>query len=142
MNKNGCSVQIAQSDDLPRMIEILQETGLFWEGGDRIEILQRKLAYDPDSFLVLRYEDQIIGMVILIYDPWCSFIWHLAVTPAYQGNGLGHLLAEEAESRLRARGTNCVGGYVLPTNEHSRSFFTKRGYLSFDPVIPIEKSLD
>lgn len=137
---NGYTVRSCQPEDLARLIELLKVTDLFWEIGDSEEVFREKLMYDPDSIIVLECNSRIIGMVTTVYDPWASFMWHLAIDPAYQGRGLGHLLADEAERRLTVRGTTGVSGYVLPTNKHSRSFCRKRGYTEFfSPVIPVEK---
>lgn len=140
--ERDCEVRSAQPEDLPRLIDLLKATELFWESGDTIDGLQNKLRHDPESILVLQHKNTVIGMAMFIFDPWCSFLWHVAIDPAYQKNGLANLLVGEAERRLQARGTNCLAGYVYPTNQHSRSFFAKRGYLSLlNPVIPLAKDL-
>ena len=119
-----------------------KNNGVIWEIGDDEEVFRQKMEYDPGSIIVLEHQGKIIGMVITIYDPWASFIWHLAIDPQFQGNGLGHLLVEEAERRLQAKGTTSVNGYVLPTNRNSLSFLKKRGYTKFfSQVIAVEKVL-
>ncbi len=137
----NCIVRDCRAEDLPRLIELLKKCGLFWSNGDNEETYRRKLSHDPSSILVLESGGKVIGMAVTTYDPWASFIWHLAIDPSCQGQGLGHLLANEAELRLWARGTTSVNGYVLPNNEHSLSFFQKRGYNRFGLVVPIEKEL-
>lgn len=134
-------VRSAIVDDLPTLIELLKVTNLFWEIGDCSETFSKKLEFDPNSILVLEHEGEVIGMVITIYDPWASFVWHLVIDPKYQGQGLGHLLADEAERRLNERGTTSVNGYVLPTNKRSLSFLKKRGFKNLStPVVAVEKS--
>ena len=133
-------VRCAQVDELPVLVELLKITDLFWEIGDSVETLSKKLEFDPSSILVLELDGNIIGTVTTTYDPWASFMWHLAIEPKYQGQGFGHLLADEAEKRLRARGTTSVNGYVLPTNKNSLSFLKKRGFKEFfSPVLAVEK---
>lgn len=134
-------VRNARKEDFPRLIELLKVTDLFWETGDTEEVFEKKLAFDPNSILVLECMDKIIGMVTTVYDPWASFIWHVAIDPAYQKRGLGHMLAEEAEKRLKARGTTSVNGYVLPTNRNSLSFLRVRGYTECVTVVAMEKVL-
>lgn len=132
-------VRNCKKEDLPRLIELLKITGLL-DGVDSEEVFEKKLAYDPDSMMVLESDDVIIGMVMTTFDPWASFMWHLAIDPKYQGRGFGHLLAEEAEQRLRAKGTTSVNGYVVPTNVYSLSFLRRRGYSEFSShVIPVGK---
>jgi len=137
---NNFIVRNCAPEDLLRIIELLKLTGLFWGIGDSKRVFHEKLQFDPTSMLVLMLDDKIVGTVITIYDPWASFIYHLAIDPKYQGRGLGHLLAAEAEKRLKERGTTSVNGYVLPDNGNSRSFFKKRGYTDFfSPIILMEK---
>jgi ribosomal protein S18 acetylase RimI-like enzyme len=144
MSINEYIVRSCLPADLPRLIELLKATGLFWEGGDSVEIFQRKLVHDPESIIVLEHAGAIIGMVLIIFDPWVSFMWHLALDRSHQGQGLGNMLADEAERRLWARGAVSVNGIVFPTNRNSRSFFKNRGYDEFAPPImaiikPFEK---
>ena len=140
MDRNDFVVRNCRIEELPRLIELLKITDLFWEIGDSEKVFRKKMEHDPDSIMVLEHRGWIIGMVTTIYDPWASFIWHLAVDPQYQGCGLGHLLAEEAERRLKRRGTTSVNGYVLPNNQRSLTFLRKRGYTEFfSQVIPVEK---
>lgn len=135
-------VRDCRPEDLPRFIELLKVCGLFYAPVDSEATLRKKLAYDPISLLVLESATKVIGTVLTTYDPWASFIWHLAIDPAYQGRGLGNLLVDEAERRLRARGTTSVNGYVLPSNRNSLSFFEKRGFeQDLFRVIPIGKML-
>ena len=139
MSKNR--VRNARLEELPILIELLKATDLFWETGDCVDALSRKLKFDPNSILVLERDKKIIGMVTTTYDPWASFMWHLAIEPEYQGQGLGHLLADEAERRLKARGTTSVNGYVLPTNKNSLSFLKKREFKEFfSQVVAVEKT--
>jgi ribosomal protein S18 acetylase RimI-like enzyme len=133
-------VRNARWEELPILIELLKATDLFWEIGDNIDALSNKLRFDPSSIIVLEREKKIIGMAMTTYDPWASFIWHVAVDPKHQGQGLGHLLADEAERRLKSRGTTSVNCYVSPTNKHSLSFFKKRGFKDFyGQVTPLDK---
>ena len=132
---NNCVVRNARIEELSILIQLLKVADLFWEIGDCIETLSKKLAFDPASILVLELEGKVIGVVTTTYDPWASFMWHLAIEPTHQGQGLGHLLADEVEKRLRARGTTSVNGYILPTNENSRSFFKKRGFNEFSSLV-------
>lgn len=132
----------ANIEDIPRLIELLKTTELFSESCDTEEAFKNKLKHDQNSIIVLEIEGRVVGMVVTIYDPWASFLWHLAIDPEHQAWGLGHHLANEAESRLRARGTTSMCGYIRKNNASSLSFFRRRGYQVFPADIhPIEKTL-
>lgn len=138
--KNLAFVRNAMAEDIPRLIELLRATSLLCETCDTEDAFQKKLAFDPNSILVLEREGVVIGMVFTVYDPWASFIYHLAIDPEHQAFGLGHHLAGEAEARLRARGTTSVNCYVSVDNRNSLHFLNKRGYTLYDmQVIPVEK---
>ncbi|OGZ15127.1 MAG: hypothetical protein A3H76_00520 [Candidatus Lloydbacteria bacterium RIFCSPLOWO2_02_FULL_54_12] len=129
-------------DECRTLTAILQTAGLYESGVDSEEALRAKLAHDPESIIVLAVGGYIRGMVVTIFDPWASSLWHLTVDPIWQGRGYGRLLAEEAEKRLKSRGARIVIGYVREDNVGSRALFKKRGWGEFPmPIIPIEKKL-
>jgi len=108
-----------------------------WEGAgpgvhvgrsDRLDEIRKKLQRDPDLFLVAETESRIIGSVLGGYDGRRGLVYHLAVALAYRQNGIGALLMEELERRLRARG--CLKCYLLVTldNQDSIHFYEKRGW--------------
>ncbi len=71
----------------------------------------KKLARDPDLFLVAQEGDRIIGTVIGGYDGRRGMIYHLAVVPEYRQQGIGKLLMAEVEKRLKDKG--CQRCYLL-----------------------------
>lgn len=130
-------------EELSQVVDLLKKTDLFDEICDKEDALLKKLQHDPESIILLHHDGMIVGMAMFIYDPWASFMWHLAIDPAYQGQGLGHLLAQVVESRLWARGTTSVNGYVLLTNTRSFALLKRRCYTAYKaiPVIPVSKIL-
>jgi ribosomal protein S18 acetylase RimI-like enzyme len=66
--------------------------------------IAKKLQRDPDLFLVAEDDGTIIGTVIGGYDGRRGLIYHLAVARAYRERGIGTLLMNEVERRLRAKG--------------------------------------
>ena len=129
--------------DLSSVIKLIQLTNLYWEVSDTEAACDKKLQHDPESILVLEEDNKIIGAVFFIYDPWISTMWHLVIQPEYQGRHLASFLADEAERRLKARGTTSIVGYVLPTNTRSLRFLKRRGYEIWtnDLVTPVAKIL-
>jgi ribosomal protein S18 acetylase RimI-like enzyme len=122
-------------------MRILAETHLLTVA-DTEETFQRKLAHDSESIQVLYCGGEIVGMVILVYDPWASFVWHVAVKPICQGHGFGKMLVSRAEEIVRSRGGKLACAYVLDHNRASRKMFAKMGYSEYPmPIIPIEKNL-
>lgn len=78
---------------------------------DRREEIEKKLARDPDLFLVAEDEGEVIGTVIGGYDGRRGLIYHLAVVPEYRQQGIGKMLMTEVERRLKEKG--CQRCYLL-----------------------------
>ena len=78
---------------------------------DTREEIAKKLAHDPDLFIVAEDEGKIIGTVIGGFDGRRGLIYHLAVDRAYRGQGLGRALMAEVERRLLAKG--CLRVYLM-----------------------------
>lgn len=95
---------------------------------DTREEIAKKLQRDPDLFLVAEDDEKIVGTVIGGYDGRRGLIYHLAVDRAYRGRGIGTLLMDEVERRLRAKG--CLRAYLLIKrgNEEVVEFYRQRGW--------------
>lgn len=99
---------------------------------DTYEEIAKKHARDPELFLVAERDAQIIGSVIGGFDGRRGLIYHLAVKAEERQRGLGSLLMEEVERRLRALG--CRRVYLLVTNENAQAmrFYEERGWQVMD----------
>ncbi len=84
---------------------------------ERVEIA-RKLQRDPDLFLVLEDQDEIVGVVFGGYDGRRGSVYHLAVHPDRRGEGFGKALMIEIEQRLQSKG--CYKYYLLVRKESER----------------------
>jgi len=118
------------------------DKGVHTGRSDTPDEIQKKLARDPDLFLVAEEGGKIIGTVIGGYDGRRGLIYHLAVHASYRGLGIGSRLMDELESRLRAKG--CIRCYLLVTtdNEDAMQYYEKRGWERMTSVIPYGKNFD
>ena len=96
--------------------------------------IEKKLARDPDLFLVAEAQGAIIGSVIGGYDGRRGLVYHLAVASAYRGMGIGSRLMEELEARLRAKG--CLKCYLLVTDDNPEAeiYYQHRGWQHMDSI--------
>jgi ribosomal protein S18 acetylase RimI-like enzyme len=78
---------------------------------DTRDEIVKKLQRDPDLFLVAEDGGKIIGTVIGGYDGRRGMIHHLAVDQAYRQRGIGKMLMDEVERRMKAKG--CLKAYLL-----------------------------
>jgi ribosomal protein S18 acetylase RimI-like enzyme len=108
---------------------------------DTREEIQKKIARDPDLFLVAEEDGQIIGTVIGGFDGRRGMLYHLAVVASSRGQGVGSRLMDEIESRLRTKG--CVRCYlmVLAGNEDAMRYYEKRGWETMEHVLTYAKNL-
>jgi len=117
------------------------ERGVHLGRSDTPEEIEKKLARDPDLFLVAECEDKIVGSVIGGFDGRRGMVYHLAVDPSFRGQGVGSQLMDEVEARLRARG--CLKSYLLVVvdNPDVEGFYKKRGWQHMDTIHLFGKEL-
>jgi len=115
--------------------------GIQLRRSDTPEEMLKKIQRDPDLFLLAVEEGRIVGTVIGGYDGRRGLIYHLAVDPHHRERGIGNLLMEEVERRLREKG--CIKSYLLVTkeNESAMRFYEKRGWQPMDTVVLYGKDL-
>jgi len=103
--------------------------------------IDRKLARDGDNLLVLEEDNQLIGSVMVGYEGHRGWVNYLAVYPDHQRQGLGRLLMDEAERRLRDLGCAKVNLQVRASNETAREFYRQIGY-TVDEAVSFGKRLE
>jgi ribosomal protein S18 acetylase RimI-like enzyme len=106
--------------------------GIHLRRSDEPQEIEKKLQRDPDLFLVAELAGKIVGSVLGGFDGRRGMMYHLAVEPSHRQNGIGALLMDELERRLRDRG--CIRYYLLVTqdNEAAIRFYEGRGWQRMD----------
>lgn len=109
--------------------------GINFTKSDSPEEIQKKLKYSPDLFLVAESQGSIIGTIIGGYDGRRGMIYHLAVQENLRRSGIGKLLLEEVEARLKAKG--CIKCYLMITkdNEQVIQYYKSHGWDLMDVFI-------
>jgi ribosomal protein S18 acetylase RimI-like enzyme len=117
------------------------EKGVRVGRSDSAAEIEKKIARDPDLFLIAECENKIIGSVIGGYDGRRGLIYHLAVDSAFRGQGIGSRLMDEVETRLSAKG--CLKCYLLVTNDNQEAehYYQQRGWQPMDTVRLFGKEL-
>jgi ribosomal protein S18 acetylase RimI-like enzyme len=108
---------------------------------DEPEEIHKKLQRDPDLFLVAESNGKLIGTVIGGFDGRRGIIYHLAVEADFRQHGIGNLLMDEVERRLKAKG--CLKCYLLVTvdNENAMRFYQARKWERMDSIYTFTKEL-
>jgi ribosomal protein S18 acetylase RimI-like enzyme len=122
--------------DYPSVLKLWEsiEKGVHLGRSDTLAEIEKKLARDPDLFLVAELEENIIGSVIGGFDGRRGLIYHLAVATSFRGKGIGSCLLNEVEVRLCAKG--CLKSYLLVTNDNpeAEDYYRQRGWQHMDSV--------
>jgi ribosomal protein S18 acetylase RimI-like enzyme len=103
--------------------------------------IDRKLARDGDNRLLLEEGGQLIASVMVGYEGHRGWVNYLAVHPDHRRQGLGRLLMDVAERRLRDLGCAKVNLQVRASNETATEFYRQIGY-TVDDVVSLGKRLD
>jgi ribosomal protein S18 acetylase RimI-like enzyme len=102
--------------------------GIHLGRSDEPEEIFKKLARDPDLFLLAEQNSRLVGAVLGGFDGRRGMMYHLAVEPACRGQGIGEALMEELERRLVNKG--CIRYYLLVTKDNADAirFYEARGW--------------
>ena len=91
-------------------------------------VIRRKLAVQPELFLVGELGGAVIATVLAGFDGVRGWIHHLAVVPAHRRRGFGRLMMAEAERRLRRLGCPKVNLQVRASNAAVVEFYRRLDY--------------
>jgi ribosomal protein S18 acetylase RimI-like enzyme len=99
------------------------------------------VRHDPDLFLVAMNKGKIVGTVIGGFDGRRGLIYHLAVASDVREEGIGSMLMQAVEKRMKDKG--CNRSYLLVTrdNEYEMRFYEKLGWSRMDNVYIYGKEL-
>jgi ribosomal protein S18 acetylase RimI-like enzyme len=116
-------------------------SGIQLRRSDDPDEIQKKLQRDPDLFLVAETSGEMVGTVIGGFDGRRGIVYHLAVAERFRKQGIGELLMDELERRLRTKG--CIRCYLLVTtdNDSTMRFYEKRGWARMDHISTYGKDL-
>lgn len=110
------------------MIGVWHEAGLTVKPSDTLPELRKLIERNPGLFLVAEEDGTVAGTVIGAWDGRRAWVYHLAVLPALQGRGIGRMLMDELERRLRAVGATKLNLLVERRNAGVADFYRKLGY--------------
>lgn len=135
------NIRSFQLADQESVIELWSRCGLVRPWNDARKDIARKLAVQPELFLVLEIDGAITGTVMAGYEGHRGWINYLAVDPAAQRRGVGRTLMAEAERLLRMRGCPKINLQVRRENREALGFYERIGF-SEDAVVSLGKRLE
>lgn len=115
--------------------------GIHIRRSDEPNEIAKKIARDPDLFLLAEKDGILVGSVLGGFDGRRGLMYHLAVAKEHRRQGVGSVLVTALEQRLRDKG--CIRYYLLVTrdNQDAIRFYEKRGWVLLDDLYAYGKDL-
>lgn len=140
----GVRIRSFARSDTEAVVALWRAAGLVVPWNDPYRDIERKLAVQPELFLVAESaegdERPVIGTAMIGYDGHRGWVNYLAVAPADRGGGLGARLMAEAERLLIERGCPKLNLQVRSTNTGVIEWYRSLGY-ELDGAVSMGKRL-
>ena len=130
-----------EATDEAAVIRLWDRCGLLRPWNDPRKDIRRKLAVQPDLFLVGTIDDDVVATAMAGYEGHRGWINYLAVCPSHQRQGLGGEIMVAAESRLRELGCPKINLQVRSSNSQVIEFYKSIGF-QIDDVVSLGKRLE
>ncbi|MBN2064440.1 MAG: GNAT family acetyltransferase [Sedimentisphaerales bacterium] len=127
--------------DKPGVLKLWHDCGLTHPNNDPEKDIARKMAVNPQWFLVGLMDDELVATAMIGYDGHRGWINYLGVKPELQGTGLGRTMMKQAEIILRAAGCAKINLQVRKSNAGVIAFYEKLGF-SVDECLSMGKRLE
>ena len=110
-------------------------------GGEGRDQMARKLAQDPDLFVVAEVNETIIGMAMGAWDGQRGWVCLLVTDPRFRRMHFGCTLLGELEHRLAARGIRDVMALVPSDDMVAQEVFQLCGYATDRTRVIVSKDI-
>lgn len=95
---------------------------------DSREGIAKYLARNPATCFVATEQDRVVGAILTGHDGRRGLIYHMAVSPTRQRQGIGRQLVEVALHALWAQGIRKVNLVAFAANEPGNAFWEAMGF--------------
>jgi ribosomal protein S18 acetylase RimI-like enzyme len=123
-----------QATDEAAVVALWEECRLTRSWNDPRKDIARKLAVQPELFLVGVVDGAVVASVMAGYEGHRGWVNYLAVAPRLRGQGFGRALMQQVERALLERGCPKLNLQVRRSNRAAIDFYRKLGYLEDDSV--------
>jgi ribosomal protein S18 acetylase RimI-like enzyme len=120
--------------DTDAVIALWQARGLTRPWNDPLKDIERKLAVQPELFLVGELDGAIVATAMGGYDGHRGSVYYLAAAEAHAGKGFGAAILAELERRLAAIGCPKINLLVRGENDAVVEFYDRLGYERHDSL--------
>ncbi|MTJ84147.1 MAG: GNAT family acetyltransferase [Telmatospirillum sp.] len=120
--------------DREPVIALWHRCGLIRSWNDPDKDIARKLAVQPEFFLVGRVGDVLAATAMAGYDGHRGWLNYLAVSPDFRHRGFGRRLVAEVERLLTASGCPKLSLQIRSSNREVMAFYRALGYVEDEVV--------
>lgn len=137
---NKVKIRPYQSGDKSGVLQLWHDCGLIVPQNNPVKDIQRKMAVQPELFLVGVQTGRIVASLMAGYDGHRGWLNYLAVAPGIRRMGIGRQMVQEAEKQLAAFGCQKINLQVRTSNMEALAFYRTIGFTE-DQVISLGKRL-
>ena len=130
--------RLATKQDMPRVLELIQELAIFEKEPDAVEVTLSDLEQDGFGInpkftcFVVEIEGNVEGIALVYtrYSTWKGEVLHLEdliVSEKCRGKGLGSRLLDTVVKYGKEKGVRRISWEVLDWNEPAIEFYEKKG---------------
>lgn len=124
------SIEFYKDSNYEEVKALLEEAKMYDDVWETRENLKRKIKMDPESILVAKDKEKIIGCTFLTDGGWNAFIFRVCVKENYRNKGVGSMLLQRAEEILKKRGLKEVDLLIDPKKDSLKLWYGKKNYLN------------
>ncbi len=135
----------------PMIIEDYDQVAALWEstagvgldeGDDERAGIDSYLERNPGLSFTATADGKIIGAVLCGHDGRRGYLHHLAVNPAYRGNGIGRNLVDNCLSALKQIGIRKCNIMVFDDNDTGLGFWRNTGWIDKEGLLLMQMPID
>jgi len=119
----------------PQVIDLWKQCNLIKSWNDPNKDIDRKLKVNDNLFLIVEFNEIIIGSAMAGYDGHRGNVYYLSVGPKYQNKGVGKILMKEIEKRLIAVGCPKINIFIRNSNIEVKEFYQSIKYDEQDSLV-------
>jgi ribosomal protein S18 acetylase RimI-like enzyme len=134
------SIRPFQPADEPAVVALWEECKLTRPWNDPHKDIARKLAVQPELFLVGVVDEAVMASVMAGYEGHRGWVNYLAVAPRFRGRGHARALMQHVEALLVQRGCPKLSLLVRNSNREALAFYRHLGYAQ-DEAVSLGKRL-
>lgn len=128
------------SSDTEAVVSLWQCCGLVRSWNNPYLDIERKLAVNPEWFIVGEANDEIVASAMFGYEGHRGWVNYLAVSPQHQRHGYAKQLMQFGEELLLSVGCPKLNLQVRETNAQALGFYEALGY-KVDASVSLGKRL-